>query len=129
MKHSRNEIACLLGDYNAIGLAARVDGEIAGFNGHNVRRKQVFGHILRWMCTVASTMGIAQMLEELEKLLRQKGVVECRFEVREGNAAAINLYLKLGYRKMRRLDKYYGDSHGFYLQKILNVTEYSLYYS
>ena len=124
---TKREIARLLGDYNAIGLAARVNGEIAGFliAAIEMEKGKMFGHI--FTLDVAPShrrRGIARkLLEELESLLRQKEVVECRLEVREGNAAAINLYLKLGYRQMGRLEKYYGDAHGLYLQKKLSAPE------
>ena len=124
---TKREIAYLLSDYNAIGLAARVDGEIAGFliATINMEKSRIFGHILTLdVAPSHRRKGVAQkLLEEMETLMRQKGVVECRLEVREGNAAAINLYLKLGYRKMGRLEKYYGDAHGLYLQKTLSVPE------
>ena len=124
---SKREIACLLEDYNAIGLAARVNGEIAGFliARIDIEKGKMFSHILTLdVAPSHRRRGIARkLLEELETLLRQKGVVECRLEVREDNAAAINLYLKLGYRKMGRLEKYYGDAHGLYLQKPLSTPE------
>ena len=124
---TKREIACLLGDYNAIGLVARVNGEIAGFliARIDVERGRTFGHVLTLDVTPSCRRkGIARkLLDELETLLRQKGAVECLLEVREGNEAAISLYLKLGYRKMGRLEKYYGDAHGLYLQKTLIVTE------
>ena len=122
---TKREIAFLLGDYNAIGLAARVNGEIAGFliATIDLEKGKMFGHILTLdVATSHRRRGIARkLLDELEMLLRQKGIVECRLEVKEGNVAAINLYLNLGYRKMGRLEKYYGDAHGLYLQKNLNA--------
>src|SRR3989337_1213161 len=121
---TKREIACLLGDYNAIGLVARVSGEIAGFliGSIEVEKGRMFGHILTLdVAPSYRRIGIAKkLLDELEMLLRQKGAVECRLEVREGNAAAINLYLKLGYRRMGKLEKYYGDAHGLYLRKTLS---------
>ena len=44
---------------------------------------------------------------------------ECCLEVREENTAALNLYSKLGYKTIGRLEKYYGTAHGLYLRKIL----------
>ena len=120
---TKREIASLLGDYNAIGLAARVNGEIAGFliGRIDVDKGRMFGHILTLdVAPSYRRIGIARkLLDELEMLLRQKGVVECRLEVREGNEAAISLYLKLGYRRVGKLEKYYGDAHGLYLRKTL----------
>ena len=113
----------MLEDYNAIGLVARVNGEIAGFliARIDVEKGRTFGHILTLDVTPSHRrMGIARkLLYELETLLRRRVVGECRLEVREGNAAAISLYLKLGYRRIGRLEKYYGDAHGLYLRKTL----------
>ena len=120
---TKREIACMLEDYNAIGLVARVNGEIAGFliARIDVEKGRTFGHILTLDVTPSHRrMGIARkLLYELETLLRRRVVGECRLEVREGNAVAISLYLKLGYRRMGRLEKYYGDAHGLYLRKTL----------
>lgn len=121
---TKQQIAYLLTDFNAIGLAARVSSEITGFAiaRVDIGRNGVFGHIL----TVDTTptyrrKGIAQkLLHEIETIFREKGIRECRLEVREDNVAALNLYQKLGYKKLCKLEKYYGKAHGFYLQKILH---------
>jgi ribosomal protein S18 acetylase RimI-like enzyme len=64
--------------------------------------------------------GIAQtLLGEVEGMLKQRGVYECRLEVREDNSAALRLYRKLGYREIGRLEHYYGKAHGLYLKKVL----------
>jgi ribosomal protein S18 acetylase RimI-like enzyme len=54
---------------------------------------------------------------ETEAIFKTKGAKECRLEVRENNAAAIGLYIKLGYEKISLLERYYGEAHGFYLRK------------
>lgn len=119
----KRELAYLLGDYNAIGLAAKVDGEIVGFAiaRVDIRRNAPFGHILTVDVTPACRRrGIAQkLLHEIEAILREKGVKECRLEVREDNFAALSLYQKLGYKEMGTLERYYGDADGLYLKKIL----------
>jgi ribosomal-protein-alanine acetyltransferase len=120
---SKQQIAYLIRDYDSIGLAARADNDVVGFviARVNIRRNMRFGHILT--VDVSPTYrrrGIAwQLLTQIEELLRQKGVTECRLEVRENNAAALSLYEKLGYKKVGRLERYYGDAHGLYLRKIL----------
>ena len=39
----------------------------------------------------------------MENLLKQRGIVECRLEVREDNHPAIKLYHKLGYQTLGKL--------------------------
>jgi ribosomal-protein-alanine acetyltransferase len=120
---SKRELAYLLADYNAIGLAAEVEGEIVGFAiaRVDIRRNAPFGHILTVDVTPACRRrGIARkLLHEIEAMLKEKGVKECRLEVREDNFAALSLYQKLGYKKMGTLERYYGDADGLYLKKIL----------
>jgi len=120
---TKQQLAYLLTDYNAIGLAARVNGEIAGFAIARVEigRNAQFVHILTVDITPSyRRKGIAQtMLHEIEILFKERGIEECRLEVREGNVAALSLYQKLGYKKVSRLEKYYGNAHGLYLKKTL----------
>jgi ribosomal-protein-alanine N-acetyltransferase len=119
----KNQISLLLEDYNSIGLMAEESGEIVGFivgmiypNG-----KVVSGHILTIdVLPSHRRKGIGEkLLKEMENIFAQKGVQACLLEVREGNVAAINLYHKLGYKDVGRLENYYGKAHGIYLKKIL----------
>ena len=82
----------------------------------------LFGHIVTVDITPAyRRKGIAQkMLHEIETTFKEVGIKECRLEVREDNVAASNLYQKLGYRKVGKLRKYYGNTHGLYLKKTLH---------
>jgi len=120
---TKQQIAYLLTDYNAIGLAARVNGEIAGFviGRICVERNMPFGRILTVDIEPSHRRkGVAQkLLHEIEAIFRERGIKECRLEVREDNVAASNLYQKLGYKKVGKLEKYYGDAHGLYLKKAL----------
>ncbi len=120
---SKQQIAYLLADYNAISLAARVNGEIAGFviGRIGMERDSHMGHILTVdVASLHRRKGIAQqLLCEMEAIFRDKGIKECRLEVREDNAAALNLYQKLGFKKVAKLEHYYRDAHGLYLRKIL----------
>jgi len=120
---TKQQLACLISDYNTIGLTALVNGEIAGFAlaRVNIRRNVTFGHILTIDVAPAyRRKGIAQkLLHEIETILRERDIKECRLEVRENNAAALNLYQKLGYTKIGKLEKYYGTAHGLYLKKSL----------
>jgi ribosomal protein S18 acetylase RimI-like enzyme len=93
---SKQQLAYLLTDYNAIGLSARVNSEIAGFT---IRRIDIvrsipFGHILT-VGVVPSyrRKGIAEkLLNKIEVLFKEKGADECLLEVQEDNAAALSLY-------------------------------------
>ncbi len=120
---TRQQLAYLISDYNTIGLVAMLDDEIAGFAiaRVNIERNITFGHILTIDVAPAyRRKGIAQIiLQEIESILRERDIEECRLEVRENNVAALNLYKKLGYTKIGRLEKYYGCAHGLYLRKIL----------
>lgn len=119
---AKQQIAYLLTDYNTISLEAKADGEIAGFIIAQVEYEDSeFGHIIT--LNVAPNyrkMGVAtKLLLEVEVFLKQRGVRECRLEVREDNLAAIKLYHKLGYQTVGKLERYYGKKHGFYLKKSL----------
>jgi ribosomal-protein-alanine acetyltransferase len=120
---TKQQIAYLLTDYNAIALAARVDSEIAGFiiGRIGIVRNTLFGHILTVNIAPAyRRKGIAEkFLREIEAIFKEKGAKECRLEVREDNFAATSLYQKLGYKKVGKLEKYYGDAHGLCLKKTL----------
>jgi len=120
---TKQEIAYLLTDYNAIGLAARIEGEIVGFaiGRIDVARGTPYGHILTIEALPSQRRkGIAEkLLKNLEVLFKEKGAKESRLEVREDNIAAISLYQKLGYKRVGKLERYYGDAHGLYLKKTL----------
>jgi ribosomal-protein-alanine acetyltransferase len=120
---TKQQLAYLLTDYNIIGLAARVNGEIVGFAIARVDiiRSAPFGHIFTLDIAPAyRRRGIAQkLLHGIETTFKEGGIKECRLEVREDNVAALNLYQKLGYTKVDTLEKYYGNAHGLYLKKIL----------
>ncbi len=120
---TKQQLSCLITDYSTFGLTALVNGEIAGFAiaQVNIRRNVTFGHILTIdVAPVYRRKGIAQkLLQEIEAILKARGIQECRLEVRETNIAAIKLYTKLGYSKIGKLEKYYRSAHGLYLKKSL----------
>jgi len=121
---TKQQLTYLFTAYKAIGLAARVNNDIAGFAiaRLDIGRNTSFGHILTVDIAPAyRRKGIAQkLLQEIEAIFREKGIKECRLEVREDNVAALNLYQKIGYKKVGKLEKYYGNAHGLYLQKTLH---------
>ena len=118
---SRRQIAYLLTDYNSIALVAKSNIDIAGFiiAQVEVEGSIEYGHIV--------TLNIphdyrrkhvaTRLLQEIQAILRQRGITEIRLEVREDNHAAIKLYQTLGYQTMGKLEKYYGKKHGLYLKK------------
>ena len=120
---TKRQIAYLLTDYNSIAFVAKAEGDIAGFviAQVEVEENTGFGHIIT--INVAKTYrrkGIAKkLLQEIEALLKQKGISECRLEVREDNHPALKLYHTLGYQTIGKLERYYGTKHGLYLKKTL----------
>jgi ribosomal-protein-alanine acetyltransferase len=120
---TKRQIAYLLTDYNTLALMAKTNSDVAGFiiAQVEVEENTEFGHIITINVARAyRRMGIARkLLCEIESLLKQKGVSECRLEVREDNNVAIKLYHALGYQTIGKLEKYYGAKHGLYLKKIL----------
>lgn len=120
---TKEQIVQLLKDYNSIGLVARASGKVIGFvlGIIYVDRNAMHGHILTIDVSPAfRRRRIGQMLlQEIENIFRQKGVRASHLEVREDNAAAINLYTKLGYKEIGKLENYYGKTHGIYFEKVL----------
>jgi ribosomal-protein-alanine acetyltransferase len=120
---TKQQIAYLLTAYNSITLVARDNDEIVGFaiGSIDVNRRTTNGHVLTIEALPSyRRRGIAErLLKELETFFKDEGAVESRLEVREDNVAAINLYLKLGYMPVVKLERYYKDAHGLYLKKNL----------
>jgi ribosomal-protein-alanine acetyltransferase len=120
---SRQQISYLLMDYNSISLVAKIDDKIAGFVILQLDSVDgvVFGHIITLNVALKyRRLGVAQrLLLDCEGVLRSRGVVECRLEVRQDNVDAIRLYKRLGYAEIGLLDGYYGKKHGLYLKKNL----------
>jgi ribosomal-protein-alanine N-acetyltransferase len=120
---TKQQIASLLRDYNSVSLVAKINGEIMGFiiGTIYIERNSLTGHILTIdISPVHRRKGTAQkLLQETEKIFKEKGVKTCRLEVREDNIAALRLYQKFGYKKVAKLNNYYGNAHGIYLKKDL----------
>jgi ribosomal-protein-alanine N-acetyltransferase len=120
---TKQQIAHLLTDYNSIGLLAKEKEEIVGFIIGTIQaeKNSLVGHIVTIDVSKAhQRRGLgAELLQQIEKIFRAKGVNECHLEAREDNVAALNLYQKLGYIKVGRLRNYYGDAHGTHLRKTL----------
>ena len=68
---------------------------------------------------IAEKESLKNFSNEIENYLKQKGISECRLEVREDNHPAIKLYQAIGYQTIGKLENYYGKKHGLYLKKTL----------
>lgn len=120
---TKQQIANLLTNYNAVGLIAKLNGEIVGFviGMLYADDDRIVGHILTVdVLPEYRRRGIGlRLLEEIEKIFRGKGANVSVLEVREDNIAALRLYQKLGYKRAAKLKYYYGDAHGIFLRKPL----------
>lgn len=120
---TKQQIANLLTNYNSVSLVAKINDKIVGFiiGMLYIERTALAGHILTIdVSTAYRKKGIAQkLLQEIEKIFKEKGAKTCHLEVREDNIAALRLYQKLGYKKVARLKGYYRDANGIYLRKSL----------
>lgn len=120
---TRQQIARLLQNSNSISLVAKENGNIIGFiiGALSMENGNLVGHILT--IDVAPShrrkgVGI-RLLQEIEKIFKSRQVKICRLEAREDNIAALNLYQKLGYKRVGKLKYYYGNAHGILLEKTL----------
>jgi [ribosomal protein S18]-alanine N-acetyltransferase len=120
---SKRQIAYLLTDYNTIAFVAKANEVIAGFiiAQVEVEENTEFGHIITInVVPNFRRKGIGKrLLQEIETLLKKKGIEESRLEVREDNHSAIKLYQTFGYKTIGKLENYYGKKHGVYFQKTL----------
>ncbi len=120
---SKRLIGYLLKDYNAINLVARLNGDIIGFAIGRIEEEEgmLYGHVFT-LETIPHYRhkGVGQkLLKVLEDMFSERGAVESRLEVREDNAGAISLYLKLGYEKMGKIEGYYSNATGLFFKKNL----------
>ena len=120
---TKQQIAYLLTDYNSTGLIAELNGEIVGFAIAKIYKdkKSATGHILTIdVSPKHRRKGIGlRLLQEIERIFKDKGVRVCFLEAREDNIAALSLYRKFGYGEVGRLENYYGNAHGVHLRKTL----------
>ncbi|MBS7632763.1 ribosomal protein S18-alanine N-acetyltransferase [Candidatus Bathyarchaeota archaeon] len=120
---SKKQIAYLLADYNSISLVAKENSKLLGFiiGTTYFSRNALNGHIVTLdVAPEHRRKGVAsRLMQEIEKIFKEKNVKTCHLEVREDNVAALNLYTKLGYKKVGLLENYYGSAHGIYLKKPL----------
>lgn len=120
---TKQQIAYLLTNPKFVRLVAKINKEITGFIIGEICAEEppATGHILTIdVLPKHRRKGIGlKLLQRLENILRDEGVKICFLEVREDNVAALSLYLKQGYRKIGKLENYYGNAHGICLKKNL----------
>ena len=120
---TKEQIAQLLKSYSSIGLVARLNSEIVGFIIGAIYRegRALSGHILTIdVLPEHRRKGIGlKLLQEMEKIFKEKNIKTCCLEVREDNIAALALYRKLGYVEVGKLKNYYRSANGVYLRKVL----------
>ncbi|MEM2318992.1 MAG: GNAT family N-acetyltransferase, partial [Candidatus Bathyarchaeia archaeon] len=93
---TKQQIAQLLQNSNTIGLVAKEYGEIIGFiiGVLSVEDNIIVGHILTIDVSPnyrRRGVGI-RLLQEIERIFKNKQANLCRLEVKEDNVAALNLY-------------------------------------
>ncbi len=118
---NKQHIAFLLENPNAVSLTAKIDNSIAGFVIGLIHRhdEEVVGHIYTLDVAVKyrrKGVGI-KLLDEIERIFVKMGARLCYLEARKDNLAALELYRKHGYVKMKELRDYYKDAHGVQLSK------------
>jgi len=120
---TKQQIAQLLQNSNSISLVAKENGNIIGFiiGALSMEDGNIVGHVLTIDVSPSHRRkGVGlKLLQEMEKIFRDRGAKVCHLEVREDNVAAISLYRKLGYRKVGMLKHYYGEAHGILFEKNL----------
>jgi len=121
---TKQQIAYLLTDTNSVILVSRVKDEIVGFiiGKTYMDKKPTTGQILTIDVSPKNRRkGIGQrLLQEIEKTFKDKGVRMCCLEARENNIVALSLYQKFGYKRVGKLENYYGNAHGIHLRKVLS---------
>lgn len=120
---TKQQIAQLLVNPNSVSLIAKGDNKIVGFiiGMLSIEDNMLIGHVLTIDVSPSHRrkgVGI-KLLHEIEKIFKDKQARICRLEMREDNVAALNLYRKLGYKKVAKLEYYYGEAHGILLEKFL----------
>lgn len=91
-------------------LVAVWEGKVVGYVSSVVERRKTARLISLAVHPDYRQRKVARrLMAELVKTLKGKGVEEVLLEVREGNKAAIRLYMSVGFQPQRTLQKYYED--------------------
>ncbi|MEM2143879.1 MAG: N-acetyltransferase [Candidatus Jordarchaeaceae archaeon] len=108
--------------HNSIFLNAKIKGEIVGFIAGLIQDAYPLSRIYTLEVKPEfRRKGIAsKLLQTLENEFRKRGAIVSTLEVEVNNTAALNLYQKFGYKKVRVLEDYYGKNrNGFEMTKNL----------
>lgn len=123
----REHIAFLLEEPDSVGLVARIDDEVVGFIIgliHIVAGRTRAGHVYTLDVAIKHRRkGIGlRLLKDLEEKFIEKGARASYLETRVDNLAARELYSKLGYSEVERLEDYYQKgAHGIRMRKLLKA--------
>lgn len=121
---SKEQFTYLLRSPDSISLKAQIRNEIAGFIIGAIKKRYEIeiGHIFTLDVAVKHRRkGVGQnLLQEFEKILKERNVTSCYLEVQADNVAALKLYRKNKYVEVERLKNYYKyEVHGIRLEKKL----------
>ena len=105
-------------------LVAEINGKVVGYV-IALLRGGALGHIISVAVDPKYRgRGIGKsLLKAIEELLRDSGAKVIRLEVSEDNEVAINLYRKLNYEIVDRIEKYYPDGSNAYVMMKRLVSE------
>lgn len=123
----REHIAFLLEAPDSLGLVARIDDEVVGFIIgliHVAADGTRAGHVYTLDVAIKHRRkGIGlRLLKDLEEKFIEKGARASYLETRVDNLAARELYSKLGYSEVERLEDYYQNgAHGIRMRKLLEA--------
>lgn len=122
---SKQHIAYLLENPNAVSLVAQINNAIAGFIIGLIHRhdEKITGRVYTLDVAVKyRRRGVGlKLLAEIERIFVKRGVKICYLEARKDNVAALELYRKHGYVEVEELKDYYKGAHGVRLKKKLGV--------
>jgi ribosomal-protein-alanine N-acetyltransferase len=122
---SKQHIAYLLENPNAVSLVAKINNAIAGFiiGLIHCHDKKITSRVYSLDVAVKyRRKGVGlKLLNEIERIFVKRGVKICYLEVRKGNVAALELYRKNGYVEVEELKYYYNGAHGVRLEKKLGA--------
>lgn len=127
---TKEQIETLLKSPNAMGLLARINGEVAGFILGAIENygSAGAGHVYTIDVAVKHRRkGVGlKLLSEMEKSFSARGAMTSYLEVRVKNQAARRLYKKQGYVEAEQLYNYYsGGIHGLRLVKQLKLNRHA----
>jgi len=122
--YTKQQIASLLKGQGAVGLVARVNGEIVGFVIGVVEDfgSRLVSHIYTIDVAVKHRRkGVGmRLLNDIEAVFAKRSVNAVYLEVRESNEAAQRLYEAQGYREVGAMENYYSKGiHGLRMMKYL----------